>query len=406
MIALIGGGYGDEGKGLMTDYFSSAGSVVVRFNGGAQAAHTVVTPEGKRHVFHHFGSGTLTGAQTYLSKFFIVNPILYFKELEELQVKLKSIPAIHIDPDCLVSTPFDMMLNEIIEDHRQKKHGSCGCGINETIERNKSISLTMSDNNILNKIKEIRDNYFFNRLEQFNIQCPEAHKRHLKNEGIIDRFTFQFEALKRLVIAYPKKLLQGRNLVFEGAQGLMLDQEHEFFPHVTRSNTGIKNVTSLLQEMDLKGNLEICYITRCYSTRHGEGPFPGEGIPFEGVVDETNIPNKFQGPLRLGILDLDILKKAIKKDLQYAPSRYDLSLAITCLDQCRGMVPYISGGTIKRATEQNFISIVTKYLDITNVYLSYGPSRKTLLYAPHINEGTLYPQQKNIVEATSHLPVY
>lgn len=76
-IAVIGAGFGDEGKGLMTDYCCQRPkyTTVVRFNGGAQAGHTVVTPDGRRHVFSHFGSGTLRGAATFLSRFFICNPI-------------------------------------------------------------------------------------------------------------------------------------------------------------------------------------------------------------------------------------------------------------------------------------------------------------------------------------------
>ena len=87
MIAriVIGANFGDEGKGLVTDYLCSQGAgVVVRFNGGAQAGHTVVTPEGERHVFRHFGSGTFLGVPTFLSQFFVCNPILFFEERKQL----------------------------------------------------------------------------------------------------------------------------------------------------------------------------------------------------------------------------------------------------------------------------------------------------------------------------------
>ena len=83
---VIGANYGDEGKGLMTDYFAhksiSSGNktIVVCSNGGAQRGHTVRTPENYKHVFHHFGSGTLVGAYTYLPNQFIVNPMLFYKE--------------------------------------------------------------------------------------------------------------------------------------------------------------------------------------------------------------------------------------------------------------------------------------------------------------------------------------
>ncbi len=75
--AVIGANFGDEGKGLITDYLAqTGGDVVVRFNGGAQAGHTVVTPEGRRHVFSHFGSGSFAELPTFFSQHTIVNPIL------------------------------------------------------------------------------------------------------------------------------------------------------------------------------------------------------------------------------------------------------------------------------------------------------------------------------------------
>ena len=78
---VIGANAGDEGKGLMTDYFSQKpNSIVVCSNGGSQRGHTVMTPDGIRHVFHHFGSGTFNGAVTYLPKEFIVNPLIFVQE--------------------------------------------------------------------------------------------------------------------------------------------------------------------------------------------------------------------------------------------------------------------------------------------------------------------------------------
>lgn len=99
------GNFGDEGKGLMTDYFCHQSSakgekcLVVLHNGGPQRGHTVVTPEGERHVFHHFGSGTFTGADTYLSEDFILNPMVFRQEWEELE-KLGVSPKVYINPYC------------------------------------------------------------------------------------------------------------------------------------------------------------------------------------------------------------------------------------------------------------------------------------------------------------------
>src|SRR3954469_646850 len=99
---VIGANFGDEGKGLLTDYYAAlAGeegypvrAYVIRFNGGAQAGHTVVTPgEGKRHIFSHFGSGALAGATTFLSRFFVVNPIFFRNECKAL-----NLGGVSVDP--------------------------------------------------------------------------------------------------------------------------------------------------------------------------------------------------------------------------------------------------------------------------------------------------------------------
>ena len=115
---VIGANYGDEGKGLMTDYLVKKhnAEVVVRFNGGAQAGHTVVTPDGQRHVFSHFGSGTLAGARTFLSKHFVANPILFLKEKKVLE-ELSPTKKLHnrfmwVDPSVMITTPYDMLINQ------------------------------------------------------------------------------------------------------------------------------------------------------------------------------------------------------------------------------------------------------------------------------------------------------
>jgi adenylosuccinate synthase len=135
---VIGAGYGDEGKGLMTDYLTGqqekpSDTVVVRFNGGAQAGHTVQNDK-CRHVFKHYSSGTLHGATTCLSRFFVVNPLLWAEEYEALyrksvwQRSLKG-QRLLIDARAHVSTPYDMLYNQIIELSRgAARHGSCGVG--------------------------------------------------------------------------------------------------------------------------------------------------------------------------------------------------------------------------------------------------------------------------------------
>src|SRR5207302_346428 len=131
-----------------------------------------------------------------------------------------------------------------------------------------------------------------------------------------------------------------RAVIFEGAQGLLLDQDRGWFPHVTRSNTGLKNVVALAHEAGIAA-LDVIYATRAYMTRHGAGPLPHEiaTLPTPRVRDDTNLPNPHQGSLRFAWLDLDLLATTIAPDLGDAraaglPATH--RLAITCLDQIDG----------------------------------------------------------------------
>lgn len=166
---VIGANFGDEGKGLMTDYFCRQAALkgenclVILHNGGAQRGHTVVTPGRKRHVFRHFGSGTFTGADTYLSEDFILNPMVFRREWEELE-EIGINTKVYVNPKCIITTPFDMILNQIIEEYRKgDRHGSCGMGIHETIIRDVcnypvDVWKSLSDKEKIYDLKEIKKN--------------------------------------------------------------------------------------------------------------------------------------------------------------------------------------------------------------------------------------------------------
>lgn len=309
MIArvVIGASLGDEGKGLITDWLCSQGAgIVVRFNSGAQAGHTVVTPEGDRHVFRHFGSGTFLGVPTYLSSFFVCNPILFFEERKQL-VELGFNPVMYAHPGCLVTTYIDMVINQEIETHRgDKRHGSCGIGFHETINRSKisELKITLSDlwnggNRLESQMAQICGKYSKFRVGK-TFDEPRAVKMFI---DCCAEFANCVE---------PLGIDQCKDPVFEGAQGLLLDQNNkEYFPHLTHSNTGIKNVNALCAQAGI--NREIYYVSRTYLTRHGAGPLPGEdkNMRFE---DNTNYPTQFQGPLRFAPLGVKSLYARCFKD--------------------------------------------------------------------------------------------
>lgn len=419
---VIGANFGDEGKGLMTDYFAfraqnaigdeglyrggSGKGIVVRFNGGAQAGHTVTAPDGNRHVFGHFCSGSFAGLPGYLSEFFVVNPMLFLKELSQLE-RIGNVQGLfintklYVDKNCMVTTPYDMMINQIAEMSRGiMKHGSCGVGFNETITRclyNEAYRLCMMDLRDVEatrqKLAVIRNEYIGIRLEQLGVpSIPQAYEELLANEGILEGFAADAaEMLRRVEITDIGVLESYNDIIFEGAQGLLLDQSHEYFPHVTRSNTGIENAAELIKKAFAEvgrepngketGPVEVIYVTRAYMTRHGAGPFPSElpEKPYSGIVDMTNVPNPYQDVLRYGLMDIDALDRAIKQDLKKAKGlECDVRLAVTCLDQLEENVDFISGQERKKASVEEFLKILYGKLQISKGYLGYGPTHETV----------------------------
>lgn len=249
-FAVIGAGYGDEGKGLMTDRLASEkGDVtVVRSNGGAQAGHTVTTPDGRRHVFSHFSSGSFVGAATHLSEFFVSNPMFFLSEREVL-AKAGCDVIVTADPSGPVTTPYDIMINQAVEERRGgARHGSCGMGFGETLERNlvDEFSLSVADlrrggTAIVSKLERIRRYWIPFRLAKLGFDAvPTDMDRLLSDYGIVDRYLQDCEAFCDDTDLKDDAALSG-SVVFEGAQGLLLDQDYGAFPYVTRSNTGLRN---------------------------------------------------------------------------------------------------------------------------------------------------------------------
>lgn len=306
--AVIGASFGDEGKGLTVDYLCAKGDVgvVVRFNGGAQAGHTVVTPAGERHVFRTIGSGTFHGVPTFFAKHMSINPIAIFMEMKQL-AELKYVPELYASPECLVTTFADVIINRRVEKARgADRHGSCGMGINETRDRSQvpELKITMADlyngTNLESKVAQICDKWASFRSGAV-INEPKMAEAFLK-------------ACKELPNhVFPAGIGQCEDPLFEGAQGLLLDSHNkEFFPHVSRSRTGIKNVKDLCAQAGIT-DIVAYYVTRTYLTRHGAGPLPGEdsNLFFD---DDTNGENEWQGALRFAPLGLRALTERIAKD--------------------------------------------------------------------------------------------
>ncbi|MBE5821622.1 MAG: adenylosuccinate synthase [Clostridiales bacterium] len=397
---VIGSLWGDEGKGHMTDILCNEKNTLnIRFNGGSQASHTVVTPDNKRHSFHHFGAGTFTGAKTYLSEDFIVNPISFVFELNELFDSFKIKPHVFVNPNAIVTTPWDMYLNQGIETYRDnQRHGSCGYGINETVERSRiekykiTVMDLFSEENLINKLLLIQNEYIKQRLEQeYNLTISDLdikYQRLLNDQENISMFLFYVsQFLSNIQIVQDNILNRFDNIVFEGAQGLLLDQNNtEYYPHVTTSNTGIKNVMDILASLSYIGPIDIYYMSRCYITKHGAGAFKGElkEKPYSNIEDLTNIPNEFQGSLRFGYMDFDLLAYEINKDLRNLKLPAKINITFTCLDQLDDDFKYLLDGKKHCQKSDLFVdtafNILKQKIDnLSDIYATNGLTRHNFI---------------------------
>lgn len=409
---VIGSNYGDEGKGHMTDYLADKAKekeksvIVVCSNGGAQRGHTVELNDGRRHVFHHFGSGTFSEAETYLPKQFILNPMVFNREYNELITKMVE-PICTVHPECLVSTPYDMIMNQIIEESRgDKKHGSCGLGIWETIVRHKEYDTSLETLMRLNeedKLKEwlvtIRDNYLEERLisegaknlpdPKFESKIYQKWNPIIYSENLIDNWIMDFQNMISRIkkIQFENYISSFDTIIFENGQGLLLDEKEGI--HSTPSKTGLNNPLEILQsglgEECKNINLEIIYVSRPYLTRHGADPSFVENLTImKGCHDKTNVYNPHQGTLRYGEFSpKDSLYSRIYIDsCDFCTDRkidglinhrdvlsWNIFVALTHCDQRRRK-------TFKEYPDGIPNTINAKDFEV--VYESYGPTRKDI----------------------------
>ena len=387
-LAVVGAHYGDEGKGLVVDRLvrDLAEPWVVRFNGGAQAGHTVTLPDGRRHVFSHFGAGTLAGAPTFLSRFFVSNPHLFIREWTELEA-LRIAPRVVVDPGSPLTTPYEVLINRAVERARgMQRHGSCGVGFGETLEREEQgVSLTVGDldapRTLRSRLDRLRLHHVPRRLAQLGVAIDPALAADLADPTPVAHFIAAARAFReRIEVAGPAVCAEG-SIVFEGAQGLLLDQTLGAFPHVTRSHTGLPNIVALAAEMRVE-EVEVFYAMRTYLTRHGAGPLDHEldAPPYTGIVDPTNRPNPFQGTLRFAAANPALSIETIVRDrVRVASGSVGIvpALAVTCLDQLDGpVVCYDAAG--RRALEpDDFVAEIAGAIGARRVLLSRGPSART-----------------------------
>jgi len=375
---VVGLGYGDEGKGIATDFLCSKypHSLVIRFNGGHQAGHAVVNDKGEKHIFSNFGAGTLRNIPTFWSKFCTFCPPYFIEELYQLDIK----PKFYIDKNCPITTHYDILYNRLSEiSQKDKRKGSCGVGIGATVDRNKN-GVTFSINDLLNeamvakKLKQIRTYYrtLVNIETNFNYDDFD----HEENDKI---FLDSIKELKLLVTEqifnpttekeiFTKKTWQ--YLIFEGAQGIMIDQNFGTKPYITKSNTTSQNAISIIKRNNVDCEVDMFYVTRCYQTRHGNGYFkpPHKKFKLINNSDETNIENQYQGILRANFIDVDDLNYAISCDKIFSECANN-NILITCLDHLPDdSITYFKRNELQKINCNKFPELLNYGFD--KIYLS------------------------------------
>lgn len=326
-------GFGDSGKGLCVDWLASQynNSLVVRFSGGHQIGHTVHF-QGRQHTFSNFGSGSFRGAPTYYTQDCTIFPPAIVVEAERLS-PLK--PQLIFHPQVRVCSPYDIAFNRAQEALNQ--HGSCGVGYGSTVLRHRAgVFLFAQDlNNVWvcrQRLSAIRS--YYEKLCENDAILKQNYQRELEQVDDETYLEFCQQANDFYQIdSFDSASESFEHLIFEGSQGIMLDERFGVFPHVTPSNTSSQNVWPLLANRAQK--IELYYLSRCYQTRHGNGPMSSNTpVKLNNNEHEANSFNPYQGEFRCAELDWDLLDYALRCERsQHAGSEKNENLLLTCVDQ-------------------------------------------------------------------------
>jgi adenylosuccinate synthase len=311
-IVTVDLGYGDSGKGATVDAMvrERKASLVVRYSGGANCGHNVVLPDGRKHCFSQFGSGTLAGADTLLDRQVIVNLPNMVREAHSLRKNfhIDVNQRLSIHRDCRISTSYHVALNRATSPLGE----TTGVGIGQVrrLEKQYAASLTVGDvlkADCLSKLERIRD-IAFDKLTgvengAYIASCMPSPRKELEDLTEFDRFNVVDSAMHVLNKHQTP-------VIFEAAQGVLLDERYGFHPHNTWSTVTARDAMDSIEEYGAFTEVSVIGILRAYSTRHGNGFFPS-WIPEWKHNDPGNPDNHWQGAMRFGAFDLPMLKFAL-----------------------------------------------------------------------------------------------
>ncbi len=343
-VVIIGTQWGDEGKGKVVDLLAEHADVVVRFQGGNNAGHTMVV-RGKQFISHLVPSGILQGKTCYLGNGMVIDPAVLLEELDYLSDHGISVgpDRIRISEKAHVIMPYHKSLDHAREIKKgDDKIGTTGRGIGPCYEDKASrrgirfIELTNS-NVFAERVKSILVEKNFT-LEQFLSAAP------LKAEEIIDAYTAYAARLAPYVgnvsVELHRSLRTGKQILFEGAQGTHLDIDHGTYPFVTSSNT-LSGNACCGAGIGPKEIHHVIGIVKAYTTRVGRGPFPSE--LFDDIGNTIQEKGAEFGATtgrrrRCGWLDTVILNNAVRLNglTGLAVTKLDVLDGLDSLNICTG----------------------------------------------------------------------
>jgi len=303
-LCIVGLQWGDEGKGKIVDYYADKFHSVVRYNGGSNAGHTIVIGK-KTYVFHLLPSGLLKGKRLLIGPGVAVDPQTLKEEVEMIRREGRS-PNLLVDGRSTIVTPLEKEMDSFIE----------------TLRGDKAIGTTKRGIGPSYAMRALRLTPRAGDLERGTFDLSSAmafYKKLLKKLPPMEGWTDSARAsLEGIVGDVGEEILEtnemGRSVLFEGAQGVLLDLVHGTYPYVTGTHTLASYVPASLG-IPASSLGDVMGVAKAYATRVGEGPFPTEiSGKLETQIRETGreYGATTGRPRRIGWLDLVALKYAVK----------------------------------------------------------------------------------------------
>lgn len=419
-LAIIGAQWGDEGKGKITDYLGMNADYVIRYQGGHNAGHTIWV-DGVKTVLHIIPSGVLSpNTISIIDHGVVLDPENFLTEITRLSsTGLDITPAnLKVSGQCNVITRYHQLLDGAREEQGSQKIGTTKKGIGPAYEdRTSRRAIKCLDLLDKNKLREKLTNLLsekkvlFENLYHLEYPSVEEECQRLFDMGLQMR---DFICDTFALVTREKKM--GKNFLFEGAQGVLLDVDFGSYPYVTSSNTGYGGIYTGSSNggKDLD---EVIGITKAYTTRVGEGPFPTE-LDDQVGQDMGRIGHEFGATTgrkrRCGWLDLPLLKYAtsVGRFSSIALTKVDVLAEIKELKVCYAyeyqgeMIDTAFPGidlsqvtpiykTFKNFNKcfdgdkldsdlEDYIKFIEQELEIPVSLVAYGPGREELFMRSHI----------------------